>query len=262
MRLRTVVAGALAALSFLTGTAASADPAAPPEEILDSYPWPDALKDTLTDPAFAAHAILVDAPADAVGKVTGKVLRVSASKTEPLRLRLLTVPNPPVTADFYAVAGQVKYEDVEGSGYLEMWNTFPAAAPGGQERSFFSRTLGEMAGDPMESFRGTSAWRPVILPFNAAGAGARPTGLTINLVLPVGGTVYLAPMHLAQYHYGSGQPGSAPGTNGPWRPGWKEPLAAAAVFLAVAAGLAAWRGSRRRRAAEWRRMAAHDASTR
>ena len=111
----------------------------------------------------------------------------------------------------------------------------------------------------MESFRGTSGWRPVILPFNAAGAGSRPTGLTVNLILPAGGTVFLAPLHLAQYHYGSG-PLALPAANTPAWTGWKILTTVAAVFLAAATGLMAWRGSRRRRAAEWRRMAAHDAS--
>ena len=234
---------------------ANNDPATSSEETLARYPWSDVLKDALANPPLAGHATL----ADAAG-MTGKVLRISANKTEPLRLRLLAVPNPPVTANFYAVAGQVKYEGVDGVGYLEMWNTFPSNAPGGPERSFFSRTTGETMGDAMDGLRGTSDWRPVILPFNAAGAGARPTSLTVNLVLPAGGTVYLAPLRLTQYNYGLGQSVASSATGSRWRPEWKVPVAVAVVFLVVAIGLTAWRGLRRRRAAEWRRMAAHDAS--
>ena len=258
--LRAAIVGGLVMLCLRPVVRADTDPAAPSEETLARYPWPDALKDTLANPPFAGHAALVDAPADAAG-ITGKVLRINANKTEPLSLRLLTLPNPPVGADFYAVAGQVKYEGMDRVGYLEMWSTFPPNAPGGQERSFFSRTLGETTGDAMDGFRGTSTWRPVILPFNAAGAGARPTSLLVNLILPAGVTVYLAPMRLAQYHYGAGRTAAPTAVNAAGWPGWKLPAAVAAVFLAIISGWMIWRTVGRRRAAEWRRMAAHDAST-
>ncbi|MBE7211257.1 MAG: hypothetical protein INR65_09585 [Gluconacetobacter diazotrophicus] len=176
-----------------------------------------------------------------------------------MKLPLLTVPHPPVTADFYALAGQVKYEAVDGTGYLEMWSRFPAL-PGGTERAFFSRTLG-VSGDPMDGFRGTSPWRPVVLPFNSTGAGTRPDSLMVNLVLPAGGTVYLSPLRLVQYHYGSGGTPALLPASGRWQPGWLL-LAAAAVLLAALAGWVGWRAAQRRRAVEWRRMAAHDASAR
>ncbi len=203
---------------------------------------------------------MVDDAVDATGTRAGKVLRVSANASEPLRLPLLTVQNPPVTANFYALAGQVKYEGVDGTGYLEMWNTFPPLA-GGSERSFFSRTLGVGTGDSMDGFRGTSGWRPVILPFNSTEAGARPMRLTVNLVLPAGGTVTLSPLRLVQYHYETGRPGALVSPHAPGRPDWQTPAASvAAVFLMAAGAWGVWYVLSRRRAAEWRRMAARDVS--
>ena len=258
-RLRTAVVGGLAILLLLPAAQAGTDAATPTEETLAQYPWPEALKDALANPPLAGRATVIDAPADASGSIPGKVLRVSANKTEPLRLPLLTVPNPPVTADFYALSGQVRYEGMDDRGYLEMWSTFPAL-PGGPERSFFSRTMGETTDNPMEGFRGTSGWRPVILPFNASAAKARPIRLTVNLILPAGGTVYLSPLRLAQYHYGTG-PVTLSTPHAPARPGWKLPTTIVAVFLMAAGILGAWHAVNRRRAAEWRRLAAHAAST-
>src|SRR5262245_39901377 len=49
--------------------------------------------------------------------------------------RLLTIERPKITSARYALRGRVRYEGVEGEGYLEMWNQFPN---GGR---FFSRSL-------------------------------------------------------------------------------------------------------------------------
>jgi len=55
--------------------------------------------------------------------------------TGPGTIRVLVIDNPKLAHHTYAIVGRVKYENVKGTGYLEMWNTFP---DGG---AYFSRTL-------------------------------------------------------------------------------------------------------------------------
>ena len=94
---------------------------------------------------------------------------------------------PAIKGPRYAVTGQVRYESVEGVGYLEMWNHF---SNGGE---YFSRTLADVG--PMMKLQGNSGWRPFTLPFDATGASA-PTRLVVNVVLPGRGVVYLSPLQL------------------------------------------------------------------
>jgi hypothetical protein len=98
------------------------------------------------------------------------------------------IDRPAIKGPRYAVTGQVRYEGVEGTGYLEMWNHFPN---GGQ---YFSRTLADVG--PMLKLQGSSGWRPFTLPFDATGAPP-PTRLVVNVVLPGRGLVYLGPLRLA-----------------------------------------------------------------
>jgi hypothetical protein len=116
---------------------------------------------------------------------------------------VLTIGSPKVTKDHYLVSGEVKYEGVEGDGYLEMWNHFG-------ESAYFSRTMGENG--PMAKLRGTSDWRAFILPFNATGEKSHPTKLVINVHLPAKGVVYLkSPLKLTEWSESPGasaQPGA------------------------------------------------------
>src|SRR5207245_437754 len=80
--------------------------------------------------------------------------------------------------------------DVEGSGYLEMWSRFP-------QGRFFSRTL--EASGPLGSLRGSSDWRPFVLPFFNGPGGAPPQELTVGVVLPGRGTVAVGPLRLVQF---------------------------------------------------------------
>ena len=109
---------------------------------------------------------------------------------------VVIIESPAVKGQRYAVTGQVRYEGVEGTGYLEMWSHFPN---GGQ---YFSRTLGDAG--PMMKLQGTSGWRRFTLPFNATGAPP-PTRLVVNVVLPGRGVVHLGPLQLVD---------DMPGTDG------------------------------------------------
>jgi hypothetical protein len=105
--------------------------------------------------------------------------------------RVLTIDRPRITSARYALRGQVRHDGVEGEGYLEMWNHFPN---GGR---FFSRSLAQEG--PMQSLRGSSGWRPFVLPFfNDAGAPP-PSRLEVNVFLPGRGSVFLGPLELVQF---------------------------------------------------------------
>ena len=103
-------------------------------------------------------------------------------------ITVLTIDRPTINGPRYAVTGHVRYDAVEGTGYLELWNYFP---DGGQ---YFSRTLAESG--PMMKLQGTSGWRAFTLPFDGTGAPP-PTRLVLNVVLPSGGVVYLGPLRLS-----------------------------------------------------------------
>jgi hypothetical protein len=100
---------------------------------------------------------------------------------------VLTIERPKITGPRYAITGQVRYEGIDGDGYLELWNHFPDGS------QYFSRTLGETG--PMMKLHGTSGWRAFALPFDSTGAPP-PSRLVFNVVLPGRGVVYLGPVTL------------------------------------------------------------------
>lgn len=118
-----------------------------------------------------------------IGNDTG--LQIAADGV--LTVRVANIDKPDIKSERYVVKGWVKYDDVEGDGYMESWNHFGGDA-------FFSRTLGEQKG-PMQKIAGTSAWRVFVLPFNAE-KGARPDRIEVNLVLAGKGKVVLTDLRL------------------------------------------------------------------
>lgn len=114
---------------------------------------------------------------------------------EPRVVTLLTIDSPRIAGTRYLVSGQVRYEGVEGVGYLEMWSHFPG---GGR---FFSRGLVEIG--PMAKLTGTSGWRAFALPFDATGASGMPTRLVLNVVLQGRGTVDVGPVSLTSQDAGT-----------------------------------------------------------
>src|SRR5437762_1740959 len=116
------------------------------------------------------------------------VLELRTTATGPTSFHLVTIDHPQIAGPRYAVTGQVRYQGVEGQGYLEMWTVFPDG------QRFFSRTLA--ARGPLAALHGESSWRRFELPFDISGASQAPSRLEINLVLPGRGAVWLGPMHL------------------------------------------------------------------
>lgn len=119
------------------------------------------------------------------------VLKIENLKDEPLLARLLTIEKPPISATNYAVSGEVRFENVQGKGYMEMWSNF-------QEGRYFSRTLGDPGSGPMSQLAGTSGWREFTLPFDRSGTTNAPTRIEVNLFLPGRGVVYVGPLKLIE----------------------------------------------------------------
>lgn len=115
------------------------------------------------------------------GEVVGDEAHVSGEGTHPLAV----IDNPGITSDSYLVRGSVRYENVEGPGYLEMWSYFADGS------AYFSRTLDDEG--PLAALDGSSPGREFQLPFYLNGA-APPDRLEINVVLPRGGDVWVGPL--------------------------------------------------------------------
>lgn len=163
-------------------------------------------------------------------------LKIENAGTEPLMATVLVVEKPKISGDFYVLSGDVRYEGVEGDGFLELWNHFGDA-------QYFSRTLGETG--PMGKLRGTSDWRPFILPFNATGAKSHPTKLVFNVQLPSKGIVYLrSPLKLAESAKAPGA-GILPGAWWSDRTGKYVGLISGCVIGALG-GLIGWLGGQGR----------------
>ena len=134
--------------------------------------------------AFAATA----APAEETLREFAPVAIPDAAG--PRTIEVLKIESPGITRTRYALAGQVRYDAVEGTGYLEMWSEIPGRG------AFFTRSM-DGAG-AMGTISGSSDWRAFALPFDATGAPP-PAKLTVNVVLPGRGKVELGPMRLVQY---------------------------------------------------------------
>src|SRR6266446_10261195 len=156
----------------------------------------------------------VVSPSEGPGGAPLLELRVPGSG--PMSFHLVTIDHPPIAGPAYAVAGQIRYQGVEGQGYLEMWTVFPDG------QRFFSRTLAPRG--PVAALHGESSWRWFELPFDLSGASLAPSRLEINLVLPGRGTVWLGPMQLQP------RTGTSGTTHGGW---WSE---RAGVLLGVMLG--------------------------
>ncbi len=120
--------------------------------------------------------------------VVGKdgVLEI-AGAAGPTTTILVSLDKPQVPSHHYRLIGRIKYENVQGAGHLEMWSNFPGGG------AFFTKTLEERG--PLGLITGSSDWRDLELPFFSK-PGMLPEKITVALVLPQGGKVYLTPLRL------------------------------------------------------------------
>ncbi len=98
---------------------------------------------------------------------------------------------------YYAIVGEVKYENATPGTYLEMWSHFESATPGGAGATYFSRTLAPVG--PLGEIAGTSDWREFWLPFDRTGAATQLTSLDVNLHFSGPGQVSLRWFKLVQF---------------------------------------------------------------
>lgn len=152
-----------------------------------------------------AHGEELLAPIPLTDATAGEVLadgslRVAAEPGVPHRL-LIEVDNPGITSSVYAIKGMVRYEGIEGEGYLQMDNFFDGGG------SYFTKSLADTG--PLRKLTGNSDWREFVLPFTTSGTDASgenpmtPHRLTLSLHLPITGTVSLR--NLALYEYSPGE---------------------------------------------------------
>jgi hypothetical protein len=112
------------------------------EQVISTFSWKE-----LADAGKLAAGTFTGAPDNA--------LKVENRASDAMNATVLTIVQPKITTDFYALTGEVRYDNVEGDGFLEMWSHF------GEQAAYFSRTLG-VAG-PMAKLTGTSDWRAFTL---------------------------------------------------------------------------------------------------
>ena len=98
------------------------------------------------------------------------------------------------TSSMYVVRGRIRYWDVEGSAYLEMWSAMPDG------NRYFSRTLSENG--PMQKIQKTSDWRTFELPFNLMDAKPESVTLEINVVMPGKGKIEVAGLTVGDWQMG------------------------------------------------------------
>ena len=112
---------------------------------------------------------------------------------------LIIDAQPQVGSHSYALRGEVKYEEVGGTGYLETWTS----VGGGKA---FSRSLGEQG--PMGKLTGSSTWREFMLPMNMMGSSEPVKQIEMNVVLPNGGKVWLRNLRLDPMDFGAPDAGA------------------------------------------------------
>jgi hypothetical protein len=180
------------------------------------------------------------------GGPAGEALRIENSTGQPQRFLVAVLDKPGIRGKAWSITGTIRYEGVEGAGFLEMWSVLP----GGGE--YFSRTLAPEG--PLAALTGSSGWRPFALPFQAENEAQRPDRLTFGVVLPGRGSVEIGPLELHQGSdamklaglsgtVGGGDPGQSKGTW--WNDRTSGRVGAAlgsliGVLGALVGGLAGW----------------------
>jgi len=128
-----------------------------------------------------------------------KTLTVAAVPGKQFQL-LIELENPGISSAVYALKGMIRYENVEGAGFLQLDNHFGAVG------TYFTKSLASAG--PLRKISGNSDWRPFVLPFHANsgdqsdGAALLPEKLSLGLYLPGSGTVSIGGVGLYQYASG------------------------------------------------------------
>ena len=120
---------------------------------------------------------------------TKKLIKVALTGQQPETKVLFTFKQPGIQSPMYAIAGRIKYEGISEKGYLEFVSEF---ADG---NSYFTKSLDEQG--PAKVLQGASDWYDFRLGFIAR-AGQLPTAVSLGVMLPQGGTVYLDDLSITE----------------------------------------------------------------
>ena len=154
-------------------------------------------------PGYVVLLLLLSLPAYAeeeLQRVDFPTETVSAAGEVLVDGLLFELEEPGITTPVYALKGMIRYQGIEGDAYLQMDNDF------GDKGSFFTKTLATAG--PLKKLRGSSDWRPFVLPFYAnsgdesGGAILTPDKLTVSLHRPGSGEVFIRDVILYQYAAG------------------------------------------------------------
>lgn len=174
-----VFLGSLAVLILMSGTCTAEESAGPNE--LMTIDWQEMrdqghLKgnEIAPDEGERTHPLKIVSPL----KEAGNGL--------PAMVPILELPAPKISKQVFMLSGWVRYENVQGTGYLEMWSLFPDGS------HYFTRTLAGTG--PMGLIAGTSEWRPIQIPFQMSpGPNApRPNKLILNAGFQGPGSIWLS----------------------------------------------------------------------
>lgn len=137
-----------------------------------------------TEAAVAKTAIDWETTPPLSGSVIDGELVIDSSGAN--TLPLLVIDQPEVGPPRFQIDASIRYEDVEGDAYLEMWTVL---ADGSR---FFTRTLARTG--PMAMMTGSSEERLISLPFELGDGGPVPDRLEINLVTAGPGRFWISPL--------------------------------------------------------------------
>lgn len=115
-------------------------------------------------------------------------LRITNTDAAPKPVRLTNIEDLSPAGNTFALEGKVRYADVQGDAYLEMWVVFP------DQSRYFTRTLADFG--QMQKITGSADWRPFILPFRINGPLPEKVTLEVNAYMPGKGTIDITPLKL------------------------------------------------------------------
>jgi hypothetical protein len=171
MRRNNLLVGVLAA--FLPVSAALAD-----HQESRVLTWPDLQKE----------GKLLGGQIQPAGENGWQSLRIGNTGAKSMRCSIVTLERLSPVSNRFAIEGQIRYQNVEGDAYLEMWTVLPDG------RWFFTRTVAESG--PLQKISGTSGWRSFSVPFDLSGQSPKYVKLELDAFMPGAGTIDLGPLQI------------------------------------------------------------------
>ena len=113
------------------------------------------------------------------------------------QITLWSKDKPDIHTRSYALRGKVRYIDVNGIGYFNLWNEFRAPEPGSPKLCYFSRTLADDG--PTMKITGSSNWRGLLIPFDASANQLPLERLELDLSFAGHGEVSLSDLDLLEF---------------------------------------------------------------